>query len=127
MSTQDSGRKVGHDERVDDDQGKKARWKIVGPGLVVAATMLELVAMLAIRHIGRGPSSVLGRSALHFYEHYCEGVVAFNYGFNVGFNPQQTILPGYFATYRWYAGQIVYDDSTNAFTAVPTEFGGFGL
>lgn len=36
-----------------------------------------------VRHIGRGPSSVLGRTALHFYEHFCEGRVAFNYGFNV--------------------------------------------
>lgn len=37
----------------------------------------------AIRHIGRGPSSVLGRTALHFYETFCDGRVAFNYGFNV--------------------------------------------
>jgi Acetyltransferase (GNAT) domain len=37
----------------------------------------------AVRHIGRGPSSVLGRTALHFYDTFCEGKVAFNYGFNV--------------------------------------------
>ena len=37
----------------------------------------------SVRHIGRGPTSVLGRTALHFYEHFCEGRVAFNYGFNV--------------------------------------------
>jgi hypothetical protein len=37
----------------------------------------------AIRHIGRGPTSILGRTALHFYEHFCAGQVAFNYGFNV--------------------------------------------
>ncbi|HEX6640774.1 MAG TPA: hypothetical protein VF215_06655 [Thermoanaerobaculia bacterium] len=37
----------------------------------------------SVRHIGKGPSSVLGRTALHFYEHFCEGRVAFNYGFNV--------------------------------------------
>lgn len=37
----------------------------------------------AIRHIGRGPSSILGRTALHFYDTFCEGKVAFNYGFNV--------------------------------------------
>src|SRR6266446_4774046 len=37
----------------------------------------------SIRHIGRGPSSILGRTALHFYEHFCQGRVAFNYGFNV--------------------------------------------
>ena len=37
----------------------------------------------SIRHIGRGPTSVLGRTALHFYENFCEGKVGFNYGFNV--------------------------------------------
>ena len=37
----------------------------------------------AVRHVGRGPSSILGRTALHFYGHFCEGQVAFNYGFNV--------------------------------------------
>lgn len=37
----------------------------------------------AIRHIGRGPTSILGRTALHFYDRFCEGQVAFNYGFNV--------------------------------------------
>ena len=38
---------------------------------------------VAIRHVGRGPTSILGRTALHFYEHFCENRVAFNYGFNV--------------------------------------------
>ena len=37
----------------------------------------------AVRHVGKGPTSILGRTALHFYEHFCEGQVAFNYGFNV--------------------------------------------
>jgi hypothetical protein len=37
----------------------------------------------SVRHIGRGPSSMLGRTALHFYERFCEGRIAFNYGFNV--------------------------------------------
>jgi hypothetical protein len=37
----------------------------------------------AIRHVGRGPTSILGRTALHFYETFCEGKIAFNYGFNV--------------------------------------------
>ncbi|HEX8254477.1 MAG TPA: GNAT family N-acetyltransferase, partial [Thermoanaerobaculia bacterium] len=37
----------------------------------------------AVRHIGRGPTSVLGRTALHFYGRFCEGQVAFNFGFNV--------------------------------------------
>ena len=34
----DDGVKAGHGERLDDDSGTPARWKIVGPGLVVAAT-----------------------------------------------------------------------------------------
>ena len=38
----------------------------------------------SVRHIGRGPTSVFGRTALHFYETFCENRVAFNYGFNVG-------------------------------------------
>lgn len=37
----------------------------------------------SVRHIGRGPTSILGRTALHFYERFCDGQVAFNYGFNV--------------------------------------------
>ena len=37
----------------------------------------------AVRHLGRGPSSVLGRTARHFYENHCAGKVAFNFGFNV--------------------------------------------
>ena len=37
----------------------------------------------SVRHIGRGPSSVFGRTALHFYERFCEERIAFNYGFNV--------------------------------------------
>lgn len=37
----------------------------------------------SVRHIGRGPTSVLGRTALHFYERFCENKVAFNFGFNV--------------------------------------------
>ncbi len=37
----------------------------------------------SIRHIGRGPTSILGRTALHFYDTFCESRIAFNYGFNV--------------------------------------------
>src|SRR5438046_5530495 len=37
----------------------------------------------SIRHVGRGPTSVLGRTALYFYSQFCDGKIAFNYGFNV--------------------------------------------
>ena len=36
------------------------------------------------RHVGRGPTSLLGRTARHFYARRCDGKVAFNYGFNTG-------------------------------------------
>ncbi|MDQ3280351.1 MAG: GNAT family N-acetyltransferase [Acidobacteriota bacterium] len=50
---------------------------------LVAHQIGDTMTDVAVRHLGRGPSSVLGRTALHFYEHFCEGKVAFNYGFNV--------------------------------------------
>lgn len=37
----------------------------------------------AVRHVGRGPTSVLGRIAHHFYTTFCEHKIAFNFGFNV--------------------------------------------
>jgi hypothetical protein len=42
----------------------------------------------AARGVGRGPTSVYARAARHFYAAFCEGRVAFNYGFNTG-NIQQ--------------------------------------
>jgi hypothetical protein len=37
----------------------------------------------SVRHIGRGPTSILGQTALHFYAYFCEHKIAYNYGFNV--------------------------------------------
>jgi hypothetical protein len=50
------------------------------PALQVGDTMTEP----AFRHVGRGPTSLLGRTVRHYYARYCEGQVAFNYGFNTG-------------------------------------------
>lgn len=50
---------------------------------VLAHHIGDTMTDVSVRHIGRGPTSVLGRTALHFYENFCEGRVAFNYGFNV--------------------------------------------
>jgi hypothetical protein len=36
------------------------------------------------RHVGRGGTSLLARTARHFYATRCDGRVAFNYGFNTG-------------------------------------------
>ncbi len=66
--------------------------KLVGhyAGYPVRLTTGELVHQIgdtmtdpAVRHVGRGPTSILGRVAGHFNETFCEGQVAFNYGFNV--------------------------------------------
>jgi hypothetical protein len=37
-----------------------------------------------VRHVGRGPTSLLARTARHFYGRQCADRVAFNFGFNVG-------------------------------------------
>ncbi|MEL7058527.1 MAG: GNAT family N-acetyltransferase [Acidobacteriota bacterium] len=37
-----------------------------------------------VRAVGRGPTSLLGRAARHFYAAFCDDRVAFNYGFNTG-------------------------------------------
>lgn len=50
---------------------------------IVAHQIGDTMTDRSVRHIGRGPTSILGRTALHFYETFCEGSVAFNYGFNV--------------------------------------------
>ena len=41
------GLKAGHATRIDDDQGVQPRWKIIGPGLVVAATGVGAADMVA--------------------------------------------------------------------------------
>lgn len=50
---------------------------------VLAHQIGDTMTDVSIRHVGRGPTSLLGRTALHFYEQFCERQVAFNYGFNV--------------------------------------------
>jgi hypothetical protein len=49
----------------------------------VAHQIGDTMTSPVIRHVGRGPTSILGRTAAHFYSDFCEGKVAFNYGFNV--------------------------------------------
>lgn len=62
--------------------GYPVRFRLHGED-VVANQIGDTMTDPSIRHIGRGPSSILGRTALHFYENFCEGQVAFNFGFNV--------------------------------------------
>lgn len=50
---------------------------------VFAHQIGDTMTEVSVRHIGRGPTSVLGRTALDFYARFCEGRIAFNFGFNV--------------------------------------------
>lgn len=43
----------------------------------------DTMTAVGVRHVGRGPTGILGRTALHFYSTFCDGKIAFNYGFNV--------------------------------------------
>ncbi len=48
-------------------------------------------------------------------------------GANVGRNLTQTVAPGQFKTYEWYAGDIAVGAGTTAVTATPIEFGATNL
>ncbi len=50
------------------------------PALQVGDTMTEP----SVRQVGRGPTSLLGRTVRHYYARFCEGQVAFNFGVNTG-------------------------------------------
>jgi hypothetical protein len=70
------GRLVGH------YSGYPVPFRVDGRN-VIAHQIGDTMTDVSVRHVGRGPTSILGRTALHFYRHFCEGRVAFNYGFNV--------------------------------------------
>lgn len=56
-----------------------------GEGGSVALTGLQIgdtMTAPGFRHVGRGPTSLLGRTVQHFYANFCDGKVAFNFGFN---------------------------------------------
>jgi hypothetical protein len=42
----------------------------------------DIMSDRAVRHIGRGETSVFARTASHFYDTFCRDQVAFNFGFN---------------------------------------------
>jgi hypothetical protein len=52
-------------------------------GSFLAHQVGDTMTDVSIRNVGRGPSSLLGRTARHFYQTFCDGEVAFNFGFNV--------------------------------------------
>lgn len=51
--------------------------------VLLAHQVGDTMTLPSLRHVGRGPSSVLGRTAGDFYQRFCDGSIAFNYGFNV--------------------------------------------
>jgi hypothetical protein len=51
---------------------------------VTALHIGDTMTLPGVRHVGRGPTSLLGRTVRHFYARFCHGRVAFNYGFNTG-------------------------------------------
>lgn len=51
---------------------------------VTALHIGDTMTLPGVRHVGRGPTSLLGRTVRHFYARFCEGRVAFNFGFNTG-------------------------------------------
>jgi hypothetical protein len=53
-----------------------------GPERLAALQIGDTMTARHVRHVGRGATSLLGRTAGHFYARFCEGTVAFNYGFN---------------------------------------------
>jgi hypothetical protein len=48
---------------------------------VIANQIGDIMTDRSVRQVGRGPTSILARTAEHFYESFCRGKVAFNYGF----------------------------------------------
>jgi len=48
---------------------------------LIAHQIGDIMTDRSVRQVGRGPTSILARTAQHFYDAFCRGKVAFNYGF----------------------------------------------
>jgi hypothetical protein len=48
---------------------------------LIAHQIGDVMTDRSVRHVGRGLTSILARTAQHFYDAFCRGKVAFNYGF----------------------------------------------
>lgn len=76
LTFDDEGRLVGH------YSGYPVPFHAFGKE-VFAHQIGDTMTDVAVRHVGRGPTSILGRTALDFYARFCEEKIAFNFGFNV--------------------------------------------
>ena len=54
------------------------------PVRVLAHQVGDTMTKQSVRAVGRGPTSILARLAEHFYATWCQGEVAFNFGWNTG-------------------------------------------
>src|SRR6185295_18593706 len=54
----------------------------------------DIMTDRSVRQVGRGPTSILARTAEGFYEAFCRGKVAFNYGFTTD-SRRQRLLRGW--------------------------------
>ena len=64
--------------------GYPARFRKASGEVLSAFQIGDTMTVPEVRHVGRGPTSLLARTGRHFYARCCTGRVAFNYGFNVG-------------------------------------------
>ena len=64
---------------------------VIGGREVMAHQIADVMTDRSARHIGRGPTAVLGRTVHHFFETFCENRIAFNYGFTAGTHHEFTI------------------------------------
>ena len=53
------------------------------PGTFLSMQIGDTMTLPEVRHVGRGKTSILSRTARHFYAKFCEGM-PFTYGFNTG-------------------------------------------
>lgn len=54
------------------------------PRFLAALQVGDTMTEPSVRQVGRGPTSLLGRTVRHYYARFCEGQVAFNFGVNTG-------------------------------------------
>jgi hypothetical protein len=58
---------------------------------LVANQIGDIMTDRSVRQVGRGPTSILARTAQHFYDAFCLGKVAFNYGFTTDSHRQLSV------------------------------------
>src|SRR5438270_5214142 len=58
---------------------------------IVANQIGDIMTDRSVRQVGRGPTSILARTAQQFYENFCRGKVAFNYGFTTDAHRQLSV------------------------------------